>query len=180
MSEAWKRLDLGGAGLQAANLRLAALLKRRSRAYALLALFPLGLHRSYLEDRRGAWAYRIAAVLAAALVPAEPLAAAAIAAAIAAFALRDILWIEDALARINKRLRVEVYLSQTQGAPSGFRGRFPEGQEPERAAQEEEPPPLSFAEHEKRLRESREERCGEAAHPAIRGIKPQPKTKDDG
>ena len=41
MSEAWKHLDLEGEGLQSANLRLVRLMKKRSRAYALLALFPL-------------------------------------------------------------------------------------------------------------------------------------------
>ena len=59
MSEAWKALDLEGGGLQQANLRLARMLRHRGVTYALLAAFPLGLHRDYLQDRCGAWLYRL-------------------------------------------------------------------------------------------------------------------------
>ncbi|MBI2312197.1 MAG: TM2 domain-containing protein [Betaproteobacteria bacterium] len=125
MSESWKKLNLEGGGLQSANLKLAALLKRRRRAYGLLLLFPLGLHRDYLEHRAGAWTYRLlsAAALAAwGLGFSVP--ALAFAGVLAVFALYDLRWIENRVARLNKGLRMEVYMHQSAGAPEGFRGRF--------------------------------------------------------
>lgn len=126
MSEAWKHLDLEGEGLQSANLRLVRLMKKRSRAYALLALFPLGLHRAYLEDVRGAWIYRalsVATLLAGWL--GQGWAALAIAGLGAGFALYDIRWIEDRVAALNKALRMAIYKSKrTAAAPKGFRGRY--------------------------------------------------------
>ncbi len=144
MSDAWQALDLGGGGLQQANLALARRLKRRRRAYFLLAVAPLGLHRAYLEDRRGAWLWRAAA---AALVGAALLdlrAAFALAAPLVAALAYDAWWIDRRVTAINKRLRQEVYLSQAASPPPGFAGRaFPEpgGRPP------------SFAEQERLLRE---------------------------
>ena len=50
MGGAWQERDLGGGGLQSANPRLAALLKKRRTAWLLLCTFPLGLHRDYRAD----------------------------------------------------------------------------------------------------------------------------------
>jgi hypothetical protein len=164
MSDAWKELDLAGGGLQRANIRLAALLRKRSVARALLVLFPLGLHRSYLHDRRGAWLYRSVTLLGvvALLLGQGWLAGLALAAG-AAFAVRDLVRMEDAVARVNKKLRMDVYLSQAPGAPPGFRGRYTDGPQAERdefrggepgearEARTGERAP-SFAEQEKRLR----------------------------
>jgi len=125
MDPSWKEMDLAGGGLQSANIRLARLLKRRRVAYALLLLFPVGAHRAYLEDWRGALLYSIgAAVAVVSVVSGAPLMGGGVGAALIASALLDIRWIESAVARINKRLRVEVYMSQTPGAPPGYKGRF--------------------------------------------------------
>ena len=166
MGDAWKHLDLGGGGLQAANLRLAALLRKRGVACGLLALFPLGLHRDYLYDRRGAWLYRGGTLLGvAALLLGLPLLAGLTLAAGAAFAMYDLVQIDDAVARVNKRLRMQVYLSQSAGAPQGFRGHYTDahppddeqertGREPGSTADVQVPSRApSFAEQEKRLRE---------------------------
>lgn len=54
MGDAWKNLDLAGGGLQSANLRLAALLRKRSVACALLALFPRRAGKAVARTRRNA------------------------------------------------------------------------------------------------------------------------------
>lgn len=118
MSKAWTKLDLGGGGLQSANLRLAVLLRKRSTAYALLALFPLGLHRDYLRDPRGAWLYRAGTGLAiAAYLLGGMMIAAAVLAALAGGAIYDMVRLEHVIARLNKQLRMQVYLRQAPGAP---------------------------------------------------------------
>lgn len=146
MSDTWRGLDLGGGGLQAANIRLAQALKRRSRAYGLLAAFPLGLHRAYLDDRRGAWAYRLSTLGAALAALADWRAAAAIALVVVGAAVYDIAWIDRRVVALNKAIRKQVYLSQGEGPPPGYRGR--EGDED--AAGQRAP---SFAEQERLLRE---------------------------
>jgi hypothetical protein len=161
MSEAWKQLDLDGGGLQAANLKLARLLKRRRRAYALLAVFPLGLHRAYLDESRGAWAYRALTLTAVAGLAAGTVwLAGAAALALVAWAAYDLRWIDDRVAEVNKALRRQVYLGQAPGAPAGFRGRYADdaGAVPPVAAERREAPApggrvASFAEQEKLLRE---------------------------
>lgn len=144
MSGGWQEHDLGGGGLQAANAALVRRLKRRARAYALLAAAPLGLHRAYLDSPRGAWAWRIGAsgVLAAAwwsewigLVGVVLLACAAV---------WDAVWIDRRVTRLNKALRREAYLGHGAAPPAGFRGRDPD------ARQARAP---SFAEQERLLRE---------------------------
>jgi hypothetical protein len=171
LGEAWKKVDLGGGGLQSANITLARLLKRRRTAYALLALFPLGLHRDYLEDSSMGWVYRgLSGAALAALLLGAPWATLGIAAASAVLALRDLRWIDDRVATLNKALRVKVYLAQGSGAPRGFKGRYPKniarsgrrGSDPE-AAERNAPPEKdsgdhrggdpSFAEQEALLRE---------------------------
>ena len=63
-------------------------------AYALLAVFPLGMHRAYLDDNRGAWAYRNCSLLAiAAWVIGRPVAFWILLGMLALFALYDIGWI---------------------------------------------------------------------------------------
>ena len=170
MSKAWTQLDLEGGGLQSANLRLAALLRKRGTAYALLALFPLGLHRGYLQDRRGAWLYRAGSLLCVAAYALDrPAIAGVLLAALAAGALYDLFRIEALVARVNKQLRMQVYLGQTKGAPPGFKGHYSDdaldeylrlkdqehaGGEPQSAPTRHQPSRVpSFAEQEKLLRE---------------------------
>jgi hypothetical protein len=148
VSEAWRGLDLGGGGLQAANIRLARTLKRRSRAYGLLAAFPLGLHRSYLDDSRGAWLYRGTTALAVIGALVDWRFASVVAVFLAAALVHDIFWIERRVVALNKAIRTKVYLSQAPGAPEGFAGRYTDDSELARAARVP-----SFAEQERLLRE---------------------------
>lgn len=158
MDPSWKQKNLAGGGLQSANIRLARLLKRRRTAYALLLLFPLGAHRVYLEDRRGALLYCLGSVAAAvSLISGAALVSSALAALLAGAALLDIRWIENAVVRINKRLRIEVYMSQTDGAPAGYQGRFVDDPNSAAEAAREARAP-SFSEQERRLRDDAADR----------------------
>ena len=121
MSEAWKKLDLGGDGLQAVNRRLARELRRRPVAYALLALFPLGAHRWYLREPVGGFAY---CALSALSIAWWPLALAAV-----AFAVFDAWWIDRRVAALNKALRRRAFLGDRPPAPPGFSGRVQDGDE---------------------------------------------------
>ncbi|MFA5170516.1 MAG: hypothetical protein WC426_03040 [Sulfuriferula sp.] len=126
MSNAWKKLNLEGEGLQTTNLKLVEQMKQRKLAYKLLAIFPLGLHRDYLDEIRGAWVYRLATITIIALVIlGHSMIGLALFAAIAAFAVYDIRWIEDRIAAINKALRIQAYKNKpaTQ-MPKNYRGRY--------------------------------------------------------
>lgn len=170
MGKAWTKLDLEGGGLQSANLRLAALLRKRGTAYALLALFPSGLHRDYLRDRRGAWLYRAGSLFCiAAFLFSQPAVSGVLFALLAAAALRDLFGTERLVAQFNKQLRMQIYINQTEGAPQGFKGRYSDDaldeylqiKDQERAGGEPHAAPAhgrpsrvpSFAEQEKLLRE---------------------------
>ena len=114
MSDAWKRLDLSGGGLQEANLRLAASLRRRRTAYLMWLAFPLGAHRAYLRDRVGAWGFRLGSAAALGLLLVDLRAAAAVALAVVAVALYDLARIESRLTRLNKAIRMQVYLRREE------------------------------------------------------------------
>lgn len=144
MSGGWQGRDLGGGGLQAANLALAHRQKRRARAYACLALAPLGVHRAYLDSPRGAWAWRIAAAAAAAMAWWDPAAGWAAVGALLIALVADAIWIDRRVTALNKRLRREVYLGHGATPPQGYRGRDPEAGTGRVA---------SFAEQERLLRE---------------------------
>ncbi len=116
MSNAWKRLDLGGDGLQAVNRRLVRDLRRRPVAYALLALFPLGAHRWYLREPVGALAY---CALSAAALAWWPAAIAAL-----AFAIFDAWWIDRRVAELNKLMRRRAWLGDRPPPPPGHGERF--------------------------------------------------------
>ncbi len=154
MTDAWKKLDLGGGGLQSANLRLAALLKRRRTAWLLACAFPLGLHHDYLADPRGAWSFRVVALLAAGALWYDLVAAAiALAAVLVVWALIDTQWIEPRLTNLNRQLRMQIYLGGSGGAPAGFRGHYSdEDPAPDGPARHASRAP-SFAEQERLLRE---------------------------
>jgi hypothetical protein len=165
MGETWKERDLGGGGLQQANLRLARLLRRRAVVCALLAAFPLGLHRDYLRDRRGAWLFRLGTVACLVAVAANALVfAGLIALGIIAAAAIDLARIDALVAAVNKRLRMEVYLGTTAGAPPGFRGHYTDDA-PAATARNEAPEgerPASFAEQEELLRQIARSRRNDA------------------
>lgn len=144
LTEAWKRLDLGGAGLQRANLDLAGRLKRRGRAWALLVGAPFGLHRAYLNDPKGAWLWRAAAIVALAAALWDLRVAASVGAALVAAAAYDAWWIDGRVTELNKRLRREVFLAG-DAPPPGYSGRVIDP--PRRRVP-------SFAEQERLLREA--------------------------
>lgn len=166
MGETWKQLDLDGGGLQAANVTLARLLKRRATAYRLLAAFPLGLHRAYLDEPWGAWGYRLLTLAGiGALALGLPYVALGTLIGLLAGCAYDLAWIDARVARINKALRMRVYLGHGPGPPAGYRGRFADDA-PEQRREEKEverPGPTrsggarsrvpSFAEQEALLRE---------------------------
>ncbi len=150
MTPKWRKLDLEGGGLQAANLRLARTLRRRVMAWALLAAFPLGLHRWYLGQRRSAALFPLlTATAVAAAWSAQAAIAIAALLALAALLVHDILTLEQRITAINKKLRIAAYLGQDAAAPPGYRGRF--AQEPPDAATPQRLPTL--AEQEALLRE---------------------------
>jgi TM2 domain-containing membrane protein YozV len=155
MTPKWRKLDLGGEGLQAINLRLARTLRRRSTAWALLALFPLGAHRWYLHETGWAASYLLLTLAAAAgwlggwpwLLLSLPL--------LLLLLVIDIAGLDNRIAAFNKRQRTAAYLSPGTGAPADFRGRIPTeagGQAPARVP--------GFAEQEKLLRALAEKSAG--------------------
>ncbi len=127
MKKAWKTIDLEGGGLQTVNQRLSTALKRRSLAYAGWLLFPLGIHRHYLDAHGSALLYPVLTALCAtawfllhspwALLPGL---------AAAALALYDLFWIDRRLTRLNKAIRMRLYLGAGAAAPAGYRGRYTE------------------------------------------------------
>ena len=125
MSQAWKKIDLEGGGLQAVNQRLSQLLRRRRLAYGLWLLFPLGAHRFYLESRRGGLVYLGLTVLSLAFwfgfggeAAVLPLGAALL------FALYDLFWIDRRITALNKTIRVRLYMGMDAAAPAGYAGRY--------------------------------------------------------
>jgi hypothetical protein len=124
MSDAWKHLDLQGEGLQSANLALSRQQKSLRRARLLLLAFPSGMHRAYLADRRGAWLYRLGALLCVLAAWFSPLAGVALLAGLAGFAVRDFFWADDRVAQINKALRKASFFSGKTSPPPGYRGRY--------------------------------------------------------
>lgn len=148
MTATWKRIDLGGGGLQAANAMLARVLRRRRTAYLLWLGFPLGAHRAYLHSPAAAWLYRALSGATLAALAFDARVAAALGILLAACALADLVWIERRVVALNKRLRVQAYLRPVPGAPPGFRGRFTDADEASSA-----PRAPSFAEQERLLAE---------------------------
>lgn len=147
-------MDLGGAGLQSLNLRLARELKSRRKAYLLLAAFPLGLHRFYLESRVTGALYPAAAMAALLLQWAGlELWAASTGTVMALAAAADLWWIEGRVAALNKQKRLQTFLGHGATPPSGYAGRViePEQGAPQGDDTGERPP--SFAEQERLLRE---------------------------
>lgn len=125
MSDAWKKLDLEGAGLQTLNLRLARTLRKRGVAYSLWLLFPVGAHRIYLADRRGSLAYGVLTALTLILgIAVGPPYWLIPAVAEVLFALFDLFWIDRRLVAVNKELRMSLYLGSRATPPTGYRGRY--------------------------------------------------------
>ncbi len=125
MSGEWQKFDLGGAGLQAANLRLSRLLRKRAVAWGLLLLFPSGAHGWYLREPLTGTAFPALALATAAGFTGDwPYLLWPALGGLTLLLMRDILTLENRIVACNKKLRTSVYLSQGAAAPSGFRGRF--------------------------------------------------------
>jgi hypothetical protein len=154
MNSKWRELDLGGGGLQSANLRLARTLRRRATAWRLLLLFPAGAHRWYLHEYTVAAAYpALTLTSAAGWLFALPYLLLPALLALVLLLAHDIATLENRITAINKRQRIAVYLSQGADAPAGFRGRF--GTEEGNARAEDGPAPRrvpTLAEQEALLR----------------------------
>lgn len=164
MNSKWRQLDLGGGGLQAANLRLARTLRRRATAWLLLLLFPAGAHCWYLHERRIAPAYPALSLIAAAgWAGAVPWVAPAALAGLVLLLLRDVVTLEDRIVACNKRLRMATYLSQGATAPPGFRGRYPAIGSAEGTASGQRNP--TFAEQEALLHEISARKGGKGEKP---------------
>jgi len=134
MSTGWQKLDLEGGGLQAMNARLTARMRSRAWAYAAWVLFPLGLHRWYLAEPRGASAFAgltAITVATAWLAPAAwwlvPLAA------LLGFAAFDLYWIDRRVVTYNKELRMKLFLRKGRKPPTDYRGRYTETTDAEQA-----------------------------------------------
>lgn len=123
MPTGWKRLDLKGGGLQDTNLRLARALRRRPTAWLLLAGAPVGLHRLYLGDRRGALACLVL-TLASALVGWTVSAIGTLALLVPlALTAVEAFRLETLIAHANRRIRMELFLRKDAVPPAGYRGR---------------------------------------------------------
>ncbi|APZ43911.1 hypothetical protein [Acidihalobacter ferrooxydans] len=125
MKKAWKQLDLDGAGLQALNAHYTQQMRRRPVAYAAMLLFPLGVHRWYLREPRGALAYLglTAASIAGGLVFGRP--GFAIPAVIElAWAMFDLYWVEQRVIALNKQLRMQQFMRPGTEPPKDYRGRY--------------------------------------------------------
>jgi len=152
MSETWKRIDLEGGGLQAANRRLAATLRSRRTAYLLWFGFAVGAHRFYLRSPTGGVAWCAASLASLLLYRLESWAGVAAGCAWLLVALAELWWIDRRVTRLNKALRMEAILGAGAAAPPGYRGRFVDDGEAQAAAASP-PRAAGFAEQERLLAE---------------------------
>lgn len=126
MSQAWKKLDLGGAGLQTVNARITSQMRRHRVAYPLaLLLFPLGAHRFYLGTPLGGLAYLALSAATLLLALLAPTWSALIPAALMlAFLVFDLFWMDRYILRFNKQLRMAQFMQPGATPPKHFRGRY--------------------------------------------------------
>ena len=127
MSEAWKKLDLGGEGLQSVNARITRQMRRHRVAYPLAVLFPLGAHRFYLHSPAGGVAYLALSATAvllwfymAAWTAAIPLALSL------GLLIFDLFWMDRHIVRFNKALRMQQFMQKgsKSAPPKHYRGRY--------------------------------------------------------
>ncbi|EHQ51049.1 hypothetical protein ECTPHS_00070 [Ectothiorhodospira sp. PHS-1] len=151
MSKAWRQLDLKGAGLQQMNAEYIRDMRRPVVAYALMAAFPLGLHRFYLKEPLGGIAYLI---LSLSLLLGVPIGAGIWlllpALGLLGGAIFDLFWIDRRVTHLNKTLRMRHFLRPDHRPPPGYQGR---GEEPgPREARSTGAQPASFNQQEAMLR----------------------------
>ncbi|HDP89233.1 MAG TPA: TM2 domain-containing protein [Thioalkalivibrio sp.] len=125
MSQAWKKLDLGGAGLQTVNARITSQMRRHRVAYPLAALFPLGAHRFYLGTPLAGGAYLALTAATVGLWLFGTAWAALIPAGLAlAFLVFDLFWMDRYIVRFNKELRMAQFMQPDARPPKNFQGRY--------------------------------------------------------
>ncbi|MHB1951382.1 MAG: TM2 domain-containing protein [Acidiferrobacteraceae bacterium] len=125
MAKAWKKWDLGGGGLQSANLALARHRKRPLIAYLLWLLFPLGGHAWYLAAPvRGAVFLGFGLLALASVIAGHAEIGLFIIAAEFLYAIRDLFWVDRRLVELDKQLRLALSLRPGSGAPPAFAGRY--------------------------------------------------------
>lgn len=132
MSNAWKNIDLEGGGLQSVNLAMAKAQRNKKRAYLLWLLFPLGAHRLYLHSSKGAavfWLLSLFLIISILVFGQQFVTL--IAASMLFFAFYDLYWIDQQTTKLNKALRMHLYLNSDKSAapPKDYRGRYTEDSE---------------------------------------------------
>jgi len=121
MGKQWEGMDLKGGGLQQTQIAYKGKVRTHLGAYLRWILFPLGLHRFYLREPRGGWAYIAATAIAAGVHALAGFSWLWLIPAVGAVA--DLFWIPNRLVRVNKEIRMQTMLgSAERGAPRGFRG----------------------------------------------------------
>lgn len=127
MKKAWKALNLDGDGVQSLNARYTRLMRRRPIAYLFLVLFPLGGHRWYLHEYRGAAAFlglTCATVVSALWI--NHLIAVILGSLCLFFAIYDLFWIDRRVTIENKKIRMREFLQPGRQPPSNYKGRYPD------------------------------------------------------
>ncbi|MFP4559894.1 MAG: hypothetical protein ACLFRB_05035 [Thiohalorhabdus sp.] len=125
MSKQWEAMDLKGGGLQQVQMAYKSVARTKPGAYLRWILFPLGVHRFYLLDRRGGLAYLGASLAALVVHVAAGFPWLWLVPSVAA--LVDLFLIPGRLVRINKELRLQTMMSGARpGAPRGFKGHYTE------------------------------------------------------
>jgi len=137
MAKTWQNLNLEGGGLQAVNAALTRRLRSRTRTFLAWLGFPLGLHRFYLGERRGGFAYLTLTLVIIALISLSlhPWWALPAVASVAA-AIRDLTRLETLRAQYNKNLRMQLFLRKGEHPPADYRGRYLDTPETADAAQD--------------------------------------------
>ncbi len=124
MSDAWKQLDLEGAGLQSLNASLTRHMRKARTAYLLCLLFPLGLHRFYLKEPIGGALYVALGLATLTLgLLGNVLALVPMGAALALLVF-DLVWIDRRVTRYNKSLRMAQFLKPGTRPPQNYKGRY--------------------------------------------------------
>jgi hypothetical protein len=123
--KAWEAIDLAGGGLQTVNVRLRQAMRKRTIAYGLWLLFPVGAHRFYLRSPGGGLVYLALSIssIVVAVTVGRPYPWPGIG-LLSALALFDLWWIDGAVTRVNKALRMSMLLRRDVQPPAGYRGRY--------------------------------------------------------
>lgn len=123
MSDAWKKLDLDGQGLQTVNLIMAKQQRHHKTAYLLWLLFPIGAHRVYLKSSALGLVYTALTALGI-IFSISDSAGLPFFALEVAFALFDLWWIDKRVLDLNKSLRMHLLMQKGMQTPEDYRGRY--------------------------------------------------------